>query len=118
MADPNDTEQDSSQGQSTTPSDPVDTESNPTDDSGPATQEFPYFVRRSNVGDEREERIEIHLRPEVNNQESEFRNALADELDTGEVSKTDAREFALKFAYANPEEVAEMMRDEGYGLTD
>ncbi|UHQ98246.1 acyl-CoA dehydrogenase (plasmid) [Natrinema zhouii] len=80
--------------------------------------EYPYFVRRSKVGDERDERIEVHLRSDVNDQESAFRNDLADALETSEVSKTDAREFALKYAFENPEAVAELMRAEGYGITD
>ena len=118
VADSSDAEQDGSQAQATTTNKSADTESDSTDKPDSDNQEFPYFVRRSNVGDERDERIEVHLRPEVNEQESDFRSALADELDVGEVAKTDAREFALKFAYANPEDVAELMRDEGYGLTD
>lgn len=80
--------------------------------------EYPYFVRRTKIGDERDERIEVHLRSDVGDQESAFRNDLADALETGEVSKTDAREFALKYAFENPEDVAELMRAEGYGLTD
>lgn len=87
-------------------------------DSQPDPQEYPYFVRRSNVGDERDNRLEIHLRTEVSTQESEFRSALADALETDEVPKTDAREFALKYAFENPEDVAELMRDEGFGLLD
>ncbi len=79
-------------------------------------QEYPYFVRRNNVGDERDHRIEVHLRETVSGQESEFRSELADHLDTSEVPKTDAREFALKYAFQNPEKVAELMRDEGFGL--
>lgn len=80
---------------------------------------FPYFVRRNNVGDERDERIEVHLRKSVLRQESEFREALKRHLgDDGEVSKTDAREFALLYAFENPEAVAALMREEGYGLTD
>jgi len=81
-------------------------------------EQFPYFVRRSNVGDERDERIEVHLRKSVHSQESAFRSQLADELGTEEISKTDAREFALKFAFENPEGVAELMREEGFGLID
>ncbi|MBX0325224.1 acyl-CoA dehydrogenase [Halomicroarcula sp. F13] len=93
-----------------------DTEATSTEES--ATPEYPYFVRRSNVGDERDKRIEIHLREEVAEQEAAFRNALADELDTGEVAKTDAREFALLAAFQNPEKVAELMEDEGFGALD
>jgi len=44
-----------------------------------------------------------------------FRNELAEHLDVNEVSKTDAREFALLAAFENPERVAELMRDEGFG---
>ncbi|WP_247005071.1 acyl-CoA dehydrogenase [Halosolutus gelatinilyticus] len=89
------------------------------DESETDENEFPYFVRRSNVGDERDERIEVHLRKTVLGQESSFRSDLADELgEDGEISKTDAREFALKYAFENPAGVAELMREEGYGLTD
>ena len=89
------------------------------DSSDQQDQDFPYFVRRSKVGDERDERIEVHLRETVLEEESDFRSSLADALDeSGEVSKTDAREFALKYAYENPEGVAELMREEGYGLVD
>ena len=77
---------------------------------------YPYFVRRSKVLDERDERIEAHLRKEVTDQESNFRSALADELETNDdIPKSDAREFALKFAFENPEGVAELMREEGFG---
>lgn len=98
-----------------TPTQPESTESEPKSDDEP---EYPYFVRRSKVGDERDERIEVHLRTEVSDQESAFRSDLADALETGEVSKTDAREFALKYAFENPEGVAELMREEGHGITD
>ncbi len=89
-----------------------------TDEKSENSHEYPYFVRRSNVGDERDDRIELHLRKTVSSQESDFRNELAECLDTGEVPKTDAREFALKFAFQNPEDVAELMREEGFGLLD
>lgn len=92
--------------------------STPTTDPKSSEQEFPYFVRRSNVGDERDVRLEIHARPEVARAESTFRNELSDALETDEVAKTDAREFALKLAFDNPDAVAELMRDEGYGLVD
>ena len=78
-------------------------------------KEYPYFIRRSNVGDKREKRLEIHVRQKVADQEAEFRNKLATELETGEVSKTDAREFALLAAFEHPEKVAELMRQEGFG---
>ncbi|MWV65506.1 acyl-CoA dehydrogenase [Halorubrum sp. JWXQ-INN 858] len=77
--------------------------------------EYPYFVRRSNVGDERDTRLEIHVRDEVAEGEAAFRNELAERLETNEVSKTDAREFALLAAFRHPERVAELMRDEGFG---
>ncbi|WP_339106256.1 acyl-CoA dehydrogenase [Haloterrigena salinisoli] len=98
-----------------TPTQPESTESEPKSDD---EAEYPYFVRRSKVGDERDERIEVYLRTEVSDQESAFRSDLADALETGEVSKTDAREFALKYAFENPEGVAELMREEGHGITD
>jgi hypothetical protein len=78
-------------------------------------QQYPYFVRRNNVGDERDTRLEIHVRDKVADQEGAFRNELADQLGVNEVSKTDAREFALLAAFHNPEQVAELMRDEGFG---
>lgn len=83
-----------------------------------STEEYPYFVRRSNVGDERDTRLEIHVRDRVADQEAEFRNELAERLDTSEVSKTDAREFALLAAFHHPERVVELMRDEGFGALD
>ncbi|KYH24165.1 hypothetical protein HAPAU_38080 [Halalkalicoccus paucihalophilus] len=80
--------------------------------------EYPYFIRRSNVTDERDHRIELHLRREISSQEAAFRNELATELGTDAVPKTDAREFALKFAFQHPERVAALMRDEGFGMLD
>lgn len=79
-----------------------------------AADTYPYFVRRSNVGDERDTRLEIHVRDKVAEQESTFRNELAEQLGANEVSKTDAREFALLAAYHHPERVAELMREEGF----
>lgn len=38
-----------------------------------------------------------------------------EELGASEVSKTDAREFALLAAFQYPERVAELMREEGFG---
>lgn len=81
----------------------------------PDEHKYPYFVCRSKVLDERDERIEAHLRKEVLDQETDFRSNLADVLDTDNIPKSDAREFALKFAFENPEGVAELMRDEGFG---
>jgi len=83
-----------------------------------AGEEYPYFVRRNNVGDERDTRLEVHVRDRVADQEGEFRSELADQLGTGEVSKTDAREFALLAAFQHPERVAEMMQEEGFGELD
>ena len=82
---------------------------------GSPTEEYPYFVRRNNVGDERDTRLEIHVRDKVADQEAEFRNALADQFRVNEISKTDAREFALLAAFHHPERVAELMRNEGFG---
>ncbi|WP_225336461.1 acyl-CoA dehydrogenase [Halomicrobium urmianum] len=87
-------------------------------DPEPSIDEYPYFVRRNNVGDERDTRLEIHVRDEVADREAEFRNAVAERLDAGEISKTDAREFALLAAYEHPEKVAELMEDEGFGALD
>lgn len=83
-----------------------------------STPSYPYFVRRSNVGDERDTRLEIHVRDKVSDREAKFRNELAEQLGANEVSKTDAREFALLAAFRHPEEVAELMRDEGFGALD
>ena len=92
------------------------------DESQPETEtpaeKYPYFVRRSNVTDERDQRIEVHLRREISSEESAFRSQLDEHLDTDEVSKTDAREFALKYAFQNPEGIAELMREEGVGVFD
>ena len=52
------------------------------------------------------------------NQESEFRNELANRLGSKEISKTDAREFALLAAFENPKQVAELMEEEGFGALD
>ena len=82
-------------------------------DSG--AEKYPYFVRRSNVGDERDTRLEIHVRDKVADREAKFRNELAEHLGANEISKTDAREFALLAAFHNPEQVADLMRDEGFG---
>jgi hypothetical protein len=79
-------------------------------------EEYPYFVRRNNVTDERSRRLECHVRPEVAQRESDFRSRVAAALGTDSVSKTDAREFALKFAFENPDKVAELMREEGFDV--
>ncbi|MFT4921539.1 MAG: hypothetical protein ACI8XM_000740 [Haloarculaceae archaeon] len=79
---------------------------------------YPYFVRRNNVGDERDKRLEIHVREQVAQEEGQFRSQLAELLDTNEVSKTDAREFALLAAFQHPEQVAELMREEGFGAVN
>ncbi|WP_336022758.1 acyl-CoA dehydrogenase [Halobellus salinisoli] len=78
-------------------------------------EKYPYFVRRNNVGDERDTRLEIHVRDKVAEQEGKFRSELAEHLGTNEISKTDAREFALLAAFHNPKQVADLMRDEGFG---
>jgi hypothetical protein len=83
-----------------------------------AQPEYPYFVRRRNVGDERDNRLELHVRDKVARRESAFRNDLAAQLDTAEVSKTDAREFALLAAYHHPDLVAELMEAEGFGTLE
>ena len=89
-----------------------------TGDADGAGSEYPYFVRRNNVGDERDRRLEVHVRDDVAERESEFRAELADRLEVSEVSKTDAREFALLAAYEHPERVAELLREEGFGAVD
>jgi hypothetical protein len=80
--------------------------------------QYPYFVRRSNVGDERGNRLELFARDEVVSRESEFRSRLASELGTNDVAKTDAREYALLAAFDNVEDVAELMKEDGYGELD
>ena len=85
---------------------------------GSSADGYPYFVRRSNVGDERDTRLEIHVRNKVAEREAKFRNELAEQLGASEVSKTDAREFALLTAFECPERVAELMREEGFGVLD
>jgi hypothetical protein len=81
-------------------------------------EQYPYFIRRNNVGDERDTRLEIHVRDKVANREAKFRNELAEQLGASEISKTDAREFALLVAFQHPERVAELMREEGFGALD
>ena len=83
-----------------------------------AREQYPYFIRRNNVGDERDTRLEIHVRDKVADREAKFRNELAAQLGASEVSKTDAREFALLMAFQRPERVAELMREEGFGALD
>jgi hypothetical protein len=83
--------------------------------SSTSVDEYPYFVRRSNVGDERDTRLEIHVRDKVADQEAKFRNELAEHLEANEISKTDAREFALLAAFHHPDRVADLMQDEGFG---
>lgn len=75
---------------------------------------YPYFVRRNKVSDERDNRLEIHVRDKVVSSEASFRSRLADRLNADEISKTDAREFALLAAYEHPELVAELMEAEGF----
>ncbi|WP_050033997.1 hypothetical protein [Halorubrum halophilum] len=79
---------------------------------------YPYFVRRNNVGDERDNRLELFARDEVVSREAEFRSQLASELGADDISKTDAREYALLAAFDNVEDVAELMRGDGYGELD
>lgn len=85
---------------------------------GSPPEEYPYFVRRNNVGDERDTRLELHVRDKVTDREAAFRSELAERLGASEVSKTDAREFALLVAFQQPERVAELMREEGFGALD
>lgn len=80
--------------------------------------EYPYFVRRNNVGDERDTRLEIHVRDKVAQKEATFRSDIADHLGVTEISKTDAREFALLTAFQHPDKVAELMEEEGFGTLE
>lgn len=82
------------------------------------TEKYPYFVRRNNVGDERDNRLEIHVRNKVIEREAAFRSELAEQLGVDEVPKTDAREFALLAAYQHPKRVAERMQEDGFGELD
>ncbi|WP_080503501.1 acyl-CoA dehydrogenase [Halococcus thailandensis] len=77
-------------------------------------EKYPYFVRRNNVGDERDNRLEVYVRDKIADQEAGFRSVLADHLEASEITKTDAREFALLAAFHHPERVAELMEDEGF----
>lgn len=81
-------------------------------------EDYPYFVRRKNVGDERDNRLEIHVRDKVASQEGDFRSVLAEQLEANEITKTDAREFALLAAFHHPEHVAELMENEGFNALD
>jgi hypothetical protein len=81
----------------------------------PEAEQYPYFVRRNNVGDERDTRLEIHVRDMIAEQEAKYRNELAEQLGASDISKTDAREFALLAAFEHPELVAELMKNEGFG---
>lgn len=81
-------------------------------------EKYPYFVRRNNVGDERDNRLEVYVRDKIANQEADFRSVLADHLEASEITKTDAREFALLTAFHHPERVAELMEDEGFNALD
>ena len=83
-----------------------------------SAETYPYFVRRSNIGDERDTRLEIHVRDKVAEQEAKFRSELAEQLGASDISKTDAREFALLAAFHYPDRVAELMREEGFGALD
>lgn len=112
-ADLGDTDPDRSGGQSVEASSTTGGSAT-TEGQGSTGQTYPYFVRRSNVGDERDTRLELHVRDSVADQEADFRANLADELGTSEVSKTDAREFALLAAFHHPERVAELMEEEGF----
>jgi len=96
----------------------TDASSETESDSAEESPTYPYFVRRSNVGDERDTRLEIHVRDDVADTETEFLNNLAEELGTTDVAKTDAREYALVLAHERPELVAELMQEDGYGELD
>jgi len=103
------------------PSEKSTTTTPPTSDTGAhqtSSHQYPYFVRRSNVGDERDNRLEIFARDEVVSREAEFRSRLATELGADDIAKTDAREYALLAAFDNVEDVAELMRGDGYGELD
>lgn len=104
------------EGSSSTGSEKSSPEGSGSSSTGSSSGEYPYFVRRRNVGDERDTRLEIHVRDKVAEREGAFRNELAEQLETSEVSKTDAREFALLAAFRHPERVAELMREEGFGI--
>lgn len=82
-------------------------------------EEYPYFVRRSKTLDERTERIEVWVRPDVTANESAWLDSLADALGTDQVAKTDAREYALLVAQedeAVQRKIADRMEADGYGM--
>lgn len=84
-------------------------------------EEYPYFVRRNKTLDERSERIEVWVRPEVTSNESAWLDELADTLGTDHVAKTDAREYALLVAQEDEvvqRKIAERMEDDGYGILE
>lgn len=108
----------SERDQSTAVSSPTQLSTREQSTSQSSAHEYPYFVRRNNVGDERDTRLELHVRDQVAAREAKFRSAVAEHLGTGDVSKTDAREFALLLAFEHPEKVAELMQDEGFGALD
>lgn len=91
----------------------------PSKESGPNTStssetKYPYFLRRGKVLDERNDRLEVHVREEVKSMESQLENDLEEIFGGSDVKKTDIREFAIILAAQNPEMVAELMREEGY----
>jgi hypothetical protein len=112
--DEGDSQDTTEEGSEKSRSEGTETENSRTHQESTEHSEYPYFIRRNNVGDERDNRLEIFVRDKVRDQEPSFRSELADILDVGEISKTDAREFALLAAYEHPEKVAKLMEDEGF----
>ena len=111
-----DSQQAASSGTDSTTNSPAEgNESTQESTAATANKQYPYFIRRNNVGDERDTRLEIHVRDKVADHEAAFRNEVAEQLNANEVSKTDAREFALLAAFQHPERVAELMAQEGFG---
>lgn len=81
---------------------------------GSSNQQYPYFLRRRSVTDERDKDLIVPVREETMKAMVDGRNALAEELGVAEVSKFDAREFALMVGLERIDEVAERMREEGF----
>ena len=100
-----------SQGTNFDASEASSTAEEPDKESG---NDLSYFARRSSVLEDRDTRWEVKVRDRVVRDEARFRLDLAEELDTNTVSKTDAREYAMLFAYQHPEQVAQMMEEDGY----
>jgi hypothetical protein len=77
--------------------------------------DLPYYARRATVNSERDTRLDLRVRSEVADQESDVLDELAEEFQSN-VNKIDLREAALKFAYRNPDAIASVLREDGFHL--